>query len=203
MADLASLAANQLQGVPVVFVGSPVVEAEVLNLYPPLTRDYSDEFHDFALSKLWAFGETESFSRLYGTAAARRRRLTRLEEEEEEEEEEGEKISDEQLARVRSLSPHLDGIHHYTKPGSRPTTSKANFHMFDLSKVHLSCPGVRCDGIHINKPNSDTHCPGTPGLLDRPLISFLEQTGILDQWTDMGLFAAGGTQQHCLVTKVT
>ena len=50
---------SRAEGAPVIFVGSPVVEAEIMML-PPAKRD-SLNFRDFSLEKLWAMGEKEAF----------------------------------------------------------------------------------------------------------------------------------------------
>lgn len=50
--------------IPVILVGSPIVESDVMLLDPP--KPDWDGFRDFAMSKLRAFGEKEAFDRLVG-----------------------------------------------------------------------------------------------------------------------------------------
>jgi len=53
--------------VPVIFIGSPVIEGDILILDPP--KGDWDDFHDFSLSKLWAFDEKAVFDETYGDDA--------------------------------------------------------------------------------------------------------------------------------------
>ena len=62
MRDLEDVAVQT--GIPTVFVGSPIVEGDILLLNP--SKNDWDEFHDFSLTKLWSYGEAAVFEQLFG-----------------------------------------------------------------------------------------------------------------------------------------
>jgi hypothetical protein len=182
--------------VPVVFMSSPVIEGDILNLMP--AKGDSLEFRDLSLSGLFAMGEAESFNRVYGSngekfAAEFENSLAYREEH--------------AWPPLKKQTPPSIGerklillINTTVKPQRKPF-----LRFYDLASFHRACPGHRCDGMHssmtISKLGTQL-CASQAGFSDYPFLAFLQESGLLQEWQTRGFLHSAADQQGSAVQPI-
>ena len=186
--------------VPVVFVSSPIIEADILNLAP--AKGDAMEFHDMSLPALFAMGEAESFNRIYGARGEKAAAAF----------EDSPAYRDAHAWPQKKLKPPASVVVPDIQPKvtAKPPLRKPFLRFYDLARFHRDCPGFRCDGMHvslsiINKTAKDRRilCRQQDGYADYPFLAFLQESGLFREWQQRGLVhpMVGGAESQGTVEQ--